>query len=232
MFVQAGSRVQISEVFESFQGEGPLAGTPSVFVRTSGCNLRCWFCDTPYTSWYPEGDSRLWEDVVREVAAFDVEHVVVTGGEPLMQDEVVPLSESLKELGLHVTFETAGTVFLPVAADLMVVSPKMANSTPDATDWSERHNRVRNNPETIRRLLDQFECVFKFVVESRADVEDIIAWCSQFPRVTSSQVWLMPQATTAEQLHEKLWLPGVAKEHGFRFTSRLHIEQYGNARGR
>src|SRR5881394_3201980 len=122
--------MRIAEIYASLQGEGLLTGTPSVFVRTTGCNLRCWFCDTPYTSWQPEGEQRSWESVRDEVLTRDVEHVVITGGEPMLQRDVVPLSRALAEQGRLITIETAGTIYRPVAAHLMSISPKLANSSP------------------------------------------------------------------------------------------------------
>src|SRR5687767_1332239 len=116
--------MRIAEIYSSLQGEGTLTGMPSVFVRASGCNLRCWFCDTPYTSWQPEGEDWSVEEVLREVQrlkslghssdATAIEHVVITGGEPMLFAELIPLTQQLHELGLHVTIETAGTLFLPV----------------------------------------------------------------------------------------------------------------------
>ena len=107
-----------------------LAGTPSVFVRTSGCNLRCVWCDTPYASWEPEGKDVALEEILAQVARYRAHYVVVTGGEPMIAPEIVPLSEALRQMGLHVTIETAGTVFAPVDSHLMSISPKLANSTP------------------------------------------------------------------------------------------------------
>ena len=73
--------MRIAELYSSIQGEGQFAGTPSVFVRTTECNLRCWFCDTPFTSWKPEGPQVSVDDLFRQVRAFEIEHVVLTGGE-------------------------------------------------------------------------------------------------------------------------------------------------------
>jgi 7-carboxy-7-deazaguanine synthase len=94
--------VKIAEVFYSVQGEGKLVGVPSVFVRTSGCNLRCKWCDTPYTSWTPEGEARTVASLVEEVAAFGAQHVVVTGGEPMIAPEVVALTAALRARGQRV----------------------------------------------------------------------------------------------------------------------------------
>ncbi len=126
--------MKIAEIFYSVQGEGTLVGVPSVFVRTSGCNLRCTWCDTPYTSWKPEGTEMSNEAILAEVAKFPARHVVITGGEPMLFAPVVALTESLSNV--HVTIETAGTVYQPVKADLMSISPKLANSTPEGSGRS------------------------------------------------------------------------------------------------
>ena len=112
------------------QGEGLLTGTPSVFVRASGCNLRCWFCDTPYASWTPEGEDLSVDEILAQVERHDCRHVVITGGEPMLFAELIPLTAALRAAGRHITIETAGTLYLPVQCDLMSISPKLANSTP------------------------------------------------------------------------------------------------------
>src|SRR2546421_11827341 len=97
--------LKIAELFYSLQGEGSLVGVPSVFVRTSGCNLRCSWCDTPYTSWKPEGVELTLDQIVDQVKTHSAGHVVVTGGEPMIAPDIVPLTERLRELGMHITIE-------------------------------------------------------------------------------------------------------------------------------
>src|SRR5262245_28364002 len=116
------SAMRIAEIYRSIQGEGFLTGASSVFVRASGCNLRCWFCDTPYTSWQPEGRDYSVDEIVAEVEEWDTQHVVVTGGEPMLFAELVPLCQELRSIVRHVTIETAGTLHLPVDCDLMSIS--------------------------------------------------------------------------------------------------------------
>src|SRR6185312_1651951 len=122
----------ISEIFHSLQGEGELTGVPSVFVRTSGCNLRCSWCDTPYASWEPEGSPRTVEQIVAEVRGHaSARHVVLTGGEPMIAPGIRDLAAALKELGYHLTIETAATVGPEgIACDLASLSPKLLNSAP------------------------------------------------------------------------------------------------------
>ena len=165
--------MKIAEVFYSVQGEGKLVGVPSVFIRTSGCNLRCAWCDTPYTSWNPEGEQRDIESLVEQAAGFHARHVVVTGGEPMIAPGVVTLTQSLRARGMHVTVETAGTVFAPVACDLMSISPKLANSTPDDPRWAPIHERTRLQPDVLRKLIETYPFQLKFVVASPDDLPEV-----------------------------------------------------------
>lgn len=127
--------LKIAETFTSIQGEGKLTGVPSFFIRVSGCNLRCVWCDTPYASWNPEGRARTIESLVEEAGASCVRHVVVTGGEPMLFEPVTELTRRLKDAGFHITIETAGTLDRAVTCDLMSISPKLSNSVPDE-EWA------------------------------------------------------------------------------------------------
>jgi 7-carboxy-7-deazaguanine synthase len=222
--------LQIAELFYSLQGEGALVGVPSVFIRTSGCNLRCVWCDTPYTSWQPEGTEFTIEQILDEVKAHPARHVVVTGGEPMILPDVGPLTERLRALGLHITIETAGTVYRPVACDLMSISPKLANSTP-AGPWATQHERLRIQPATLRELMDRYEYQLKFVIASRDDLQEVRDLLEAL-RADRARVMLMPEGTDRDVLRERsLWLAEICKEEGFRFSPRLHVELYGNQRG-
>jgi 7-carboxy-7-deazaguanine synthase len=222
--------MKIAEIFYSIQGEGSLIGVPSVFVRTSGCNLRCAWCDTPYTSWRPEGGERSLDDIVAQVAAYPAHHVVVTGGEPMIAPEIVLLTERLRALRLHITIETAGTVDAPAACDLMSISPKLANSTPEGP-WAAQHERLRFQPEVLGRLMGRYDYQLKFVVAAPDDLDEIGRMLACLP-ADPSKVILMPEGIEPALLHERgLWLAEIAKREGFRFTPRLHIELWGNRRG-
>lgn len=223
--------VLISEIFESVQGEGPWAGTPSLFIRTSGCNLRCWFCDTPYTSWQPEGSQQSLSQLTETVKASAAADVVLTGGEPMLVAEMAELSRICQQLGRRVTIETAGTVDLDVACDLMAISPKLRNSIPIDAVWRSRHDRTRHQPEVLRSLFARYNAILKFVIETPEDLSEVHLYRDEFPELRSQQIWLMPQARDREQLAEKSsWLRQAALDHGFQFSSRLHIELYGNRR--
>jgi 7-carboxy-7-deazaguanine synthase len=223
--------MRIAEIFHSLQGEGLLVGVPSAFVRTTGCNLRCQWCDSPYTSWEPVGESMSVGDILARVAAFRCRHVVVTGGEPLLPAEVVPLCAALRRAGHHVTIETAGTVFRPVECDLVSLSPKLANSTPEGR-FALRHESLRLQPEVIRQLLDLAEYQVKFVIDRPEDIGEVLDLLALLPAIPPDRVLLMPQGLTREDLDQRSpWLAELCKRHGFRFCPRLHIELYGNRRG-
>lgn len=227
--------MRISEVFASIQGEGILAGVPSLFIRTSGCNLRCHWCDTPYTSWAPEGEH--WD--VDRIMAWVGEnrgyrHVVLTGGEPMIQPELPELARRLGEAGFHITVETAGTVYMDVVCDLMSISPKLANSTPWAREGgrcAQAHEKLRIQAEVLQRLAGRYEHQFKFVVGEPGDIDEIkqvVRMCA----VAGERVLLMGEGRTAAELRERAgWLVELCKEYGYRYCPRLHVELYGDRRG-
>jgi 7-carboxy-7-deazaguanine synthase len=227
--------LKISEIFHSIQGEGRLAGVPSVFVRVSGCNLRCTWCDTPYTSWQPDGADATIESIVERVRGCSCAHVVVTGGEPMIFNETVELTRALKGLGLHITIETAGTAFQPVVCDLMSVSPKLANSTPlerDGGRGAARHDRLRYQPDVLRRLMSEYECQLKFVVSDPGDLSEISTILKEIG-ADRGRVVLMAEGTTREAIGGKAaWIVDICKREGFRYSPRLHIDLWGNKRGR
>ena len=227
--------MKIAEIFFSIQGEGTLAGVPSVFVRTSGCNLKCGWCDSEYTSWKPEGTRLTVAEIVERVAAYPAKHVVVTGGEPLIAEEIEALCTALRARNYHITIETAATVFKPVACDLASLSPKLSNSTPRQREggrFAAHHDKLRLRPDVIRAFMRHCEYQLKFVIDEPGDVDEVGAILAQLPEVDRGRVLLMPQGVTREELAKRgPWLADVCKEHGFRYCPRLHIELYGNRRG-
>ena len=229
----------ISEIFYSLQGEGELTGVPSVFVRTSGCNLRCNWCDTPYASWHPEGTQLTVDEIVATVRTHAAaRHVVLTGGEPMIAPEVHELAYQLKEAGYHVTIETAATV--PprgITCDLASLSPKLAHSAPDARlddTWRRKHEALRRQPGVIAEWIAAApDYQLKFVVSSTADVDEIEALLRDTEcAVPPSKVLLMPEGTNLETLRTRsAWLGELCKSRGYRYAHRLHVELYGNRRG-
>ncbi|MBS1714057.1 MAG: 7-carboxy-7-deazaguanine synthase QueE [Armatimonadetes bacterium] len=232
--MKAGQRLRIAETFTSIQGEGIWSGVPSTFVRVSGCNLRCSWCDTPYASWRPEGDVRDVDDVAREALSSGVRHIVLTGGEPMLFDAIVPLAAALKAEGRTVTVETAGTVFREVACDLMSISPKLSNSAPDGPERG-RHETVRADLDPLADLIRRYDVQLKFVVDPDSgwgDLDEIDAILDRLPPVPADRTLLMAEGTDPTTLsrREALLAP-VLVERGWRLSPRLHIGMFGNRRG-
>ncbi|MBI3000623.1 MAG: 7-carboxy-7-deazaguanine synthase QueE [Deltaproteobacteria bacterium] len=227
--------MRLAEIFYSIQGEGRLLGTPSIFIRTSGCNLRCVWCDTPYTSWRPQGDEWRLSEILAEANKYPARHVVVTGGEPLLAGDIEGLAAKLKEIGYHITIETAATLFKPVVCDLVSMSPKLSNSTPwkrERGRFAEMHEERRLNFPAIQRLMDGYNYQLKFVADRRSDFAEIEEVLSRLKGVDRTRVLVMAQAKSKKGLREKSpWIVGLCKKHGFSYTPRLHIELYGNRRG-
>ncbi len=227
--------MRIAEIYTSIQGEGLLTGTPSVFVRASGCNLRCCFCDTPYASWRPEGEDLSVDEILDAVNRHEVRHVVVTGGEPMLFAEMAPLTEALRAQGRHITIETAGTLYLEFACDLMSISPKLANSTPPVAQdprWHARHERTRHRPDVAQRLMTRYDWQLKFVVDQPDDCREVEAWLAQFPGIDRSRVMLMPQGTDVAALQtQEQWIAPYCHAQGLLYCPRKQIEWFGLTRG-
>lgn len=227
--------MRVAELYKSVQGEGFLTGVESTFVRSSGCNLRCWYCDTPYASWSPEGEDLAVDEILARVHQLAAEHVVLTGGEPMLFSELIPLAAVLRRDGLHVTIETAGTLYLPVECDLMSISPKLSNSTPAAGQmrhWSGRHERTRHAPDVVRRLVSEHDYQVKFVVDCPSDCQEVEAFLSEVPEIDRSRAMLMPQGTEPAALERQAeWLEPYCRQHNLGYCPRKHIEWFGLVRG-
>jgi 7-carboxy-7-deazaguanine synthase len=227
--------MRISEIFTSVQGEGTLAGVPSVFIRITGCNLRCVWCDTPYTSWQPEGSAMTLDEIVAEVRRQpQVRHAVVTGGEPMIAPGITDLTGMLRDEGLHVTIETAGTVCAAVTCDLMSISPKLANSTPlerDGGRWAVWHEQRRYCPDVLRTLMAGYEYQLKFVVAAPDDLEEIGRILRELD-APAERVCLMAEGITPETLRQRgTWLWDLCIREGYRYSPRLHVDLFGDRRG-
>lgn len=234
MAAERDDRLRIAEVFHSIQGEGGLVGVPSFFIRTTGCNLRCEWCDTPYTSWEPEGEWRMIDDLVAAVPEA-ARHVVVTGGEPMLWANLPRLTAAIRGGGRHVTIETAGTVFQSLECDLMSISPKLANSAPGAhrpAAAREDHEARRLVPDVLTELLRRYACQLKFVVAEPQDLDEIDALLARLPPVAPDTIVLMPLGVRTADVHARgRWIAELCKERGWRYTPRLHIDLWGDTRG-
>jgi len=245
----------VNELFCSLQGEGKLAGVPSVFVRTSGCNLRCWFCDSYHTSWEPTGAWLAIDEIVAEVQQFEqAGHVVVTGGEPMIHGEITELLERLDAAGYHTTVETNGTIHHDAPIDLASISPKLSSSTPTAEldpkgdgEWAEKHENRRINMDALAALVDDYDAQLKFVVTGREDMAEIDELVGRVREgvtarraphestddvLPDSDVLLMPEGMTREELDQRRTaVAGLAQEYGYRYTPRLHVDLWNDEPG-
>jgi len=226
--------MRISEIFYSLQGEGFLTGAPSAFVRLAGCPLRCRWCDTKYAWDQTAGAHYSIEKIVQTVQQTQSKFVVITGGEPMINPDLPQLVQKLKASEKHITIETAGIVFIPaLPCDLMSISPKLSNSTPDDPKLAAVHEDSRLDVVVLRELIDNYNYQLKFVVDSQADLPEIQQTIEQIGNVDSEKVMLMPQAATRDELLAKSQMVAdICKRTGFTFCHRLQVLLWNTARGR
>lgn len=168
--------------------------------------------------------------IMNRVGEYPALHAVVTGGEPMIAPQTAELTHLLRQAGLHITIETAGTAWADVACDLLSVSPKLSNSTPQGP-FAAQHDRLRIQPAILSRLLAAYAHQVKFVIAQPSDNEEIRALVQQLG-VSRQHVILMPEGIDASVLHERgKWVSELCKAEGYRYSPRLHVELYGNRRG-
>lgn len=226
--------MKVSEIFYSLQGEGRLAGVPSVFVRLAGCPLRCRWCDTKYAWNDSAGTDWTIDEIIKTIEQWVCRYVVITGGEPMVNADLPGLSQKVRERDKHITIETAGVAFIPgLPCDLMSISPKLSNSTPQNAKLAAVHEKIRLDISVLRELIDSYEYQLKFVVDSQADLVEIRQTTEQIPRVDAKKVMLMPQAVTRNELLAKSEMVAeMCKRSGFCFCQRLQVLLWNNARGK
>ena len=211
-------RLKITEVFLSLQGESSYVGWPTVFVRLTGCPLRCTYCDTAYA--FHGGQWRSLDELLAEVASHGVRHVCVTGGEPLAQKNCLPLLAALCDAGYSVSLETSGAI------DIAGVDARVARivdiKTPDSGEVGR--NRWDNLP-----LLTAHDEV-KFVLCSRADYEWAVERVREHRLNERCAVLFSPshKQVTPRELAD--WI--VADRLPVRFQTQLHKQLWGEEQGR
>jgi len=232
--------MKVNEIFYSLQGEGFLAGVPSVFVRLAGCPLRCRWCDTKYAQDYEAGQDYEVADIVEAVQKYDCRHIVITGGEPLVTAELQPreglkqLTKLLKRNDRHITIETAGLWFLEgLACDLMSISPKLSNAVLQDSIYALAHKKHRLDTAVLAELIGYYDYLLKFVVDSEADLAEILDVLQRIDNVDKGKVMLMPQAVNRQQYLEKSpMVADLCTQTGFAFCQRLQLLLWDGAKGR
>lgn len=232
------------EVFYSIQGEGKSMGKPAIFVRLSQCNLHCVWCDTPFT-WNWEGSKHehpdkykreeyqrevSTEDLVNLVAQYPCKRIILTGGEPMIQqDRLIELMTALRSSDNDYIFEieTNGTFEPSKEFETLInqynVSLKLSNS------GDKKGLRIKS--ESVEYFAGNTKSNFKFVVDNLQDLTEIEELIKEF-HIQSNQVILMPQARTREELlNKQSEVIEICKNRGFSFSDRLHIRVYGDKQG-
>ena len=212
----------VNEIFHSLQGEGSLAGVPSVFIRLAGCPLRCKWCDTKYAWAEDAGEDFTIEQIIQSVQKFDCDSVVITGGEPMINNGLAELAVKLKYAKKHITIETAGIVFVTdIPCNLMSISPKLNNA-----------EAGRLEPGVIHKLIDNYDYQLKFVIENESDIYEINELLAQLDGVDKKRVMLMPQAKSrSEYIVRAPVVAEICKKNGFAFCPRLQVLLWDNERG-
>ena len=234
------------EIFHTLQGEGVSMGTPSVFIRSSLCNLHCSWCDTNYTwnwqgtPWKHESDEKFSkaeyiveldpQDAAEIITSYSCQNIILTGGEPLLQQPAwAELIKHLRALDSNYRFEveTNGTQlpneFMDSAINQWNISPKLSNSNND--------EKLRIKPDALSYFSNKENAWFKFVIQSEADLEEVQLLEKTY-NLSKHKILLMPEGRTEKTLEEKrLWLADICRDHGYRFSDRLHIQLWGSKRG-
>ena len=226
--------MRVNEIFYSLQGEGFLAGVPSVFVRLAGCPLRCRWCDTKYAWDQKAGQEYSIARIVRDIEQWRCKFVVITGGEPMINSDLPQLVRQLKTADKHITIETAGIAYIPeMPCDLISISPKLSNSNPKDPALAKIHKDSSLDLAVLGKLIESYQFQLKFVVDSKSDLAEIQQTLEKLGNVNTEKVMLMPQAATRDELLLKS--PMVAEmctQTGFAFSQRLQVLLWNNQKGR
>lgn len=226
--------LRVSEIYYSFQGEGLNAGMPAIFLRLALCNLRCAWCDTKYTWDWDEYECAKevkemgTDEVVKKIRSYACKQLVVTGGEPLLQQkELAEVCGRLKPEGYFIEIETNGTIIpspeLVEVVDQWNVSPKLANS--------ENPVEARENQDAYGLFSSLSNACFKYVIQRPVDLKEVEGLMARYD-LPRSRILLMPEATTRKELIERSsWLGKVCDEKNLLFSSRMQILLYENVRG-
>ena len=208
--------MRVSEIFYSLQGEGESIGKPVIFLRLSGCHLRCTWCDSKFTWDFKSGKTMTTAEILKEIKKFPAKHLVITGGEPLIQQSA--LKELLEKIpNYYIEMETSGSLksHLDDYINHYNCSPKLSNS---------------GNKEIRLEKFPAEKTYYKFVVSDEKNLHEIKNFIKKH-HLNKERIFLMPEGITKRIIQEKsLWLAEICKKENLRFTPRLHINIWGNKR--
>ena len=213
-----GMRLRVNEIFHSIQGEADAVGHPTVFVRLTGCPLRCQYCDTEYA--FHAGDWTDIDAILEKVAGYGASHVCVTGGEPLAQPNCLPLLRRLCDAGFRVSLETSG------ALDIAGVDSRVARVIDVKTPGSHESHRNRIENFGLIRTTDQL----KFVICSRDDYDCSRGFLDQHALRGRCQILFSPSYTEVPAAQLAEWI--LADRLAVRFQLQLHKVLWGDVPGK
>lgn len=220
------TRMHIAEIFYSIQGEGTHTGKPAIFIRLTGCHLRCVWCDSKFTWNMKSGKKMIIDQIIKTLKKYPCKHLVITGGEPLLQQPV--LRELLKKLNppqtknYYIEVETSGSL-----------QPQI-NELVDQYNCSPKLSNAKNRPIPYRISLPKFpqeKTYYKFVIDKKSDIKELKKFIKDHA-LPKDKIILMPQGTTKSEIAKRTtWLAEICKKENWRLSTRLHIEIWGNKRG-
>jgi len=201
-------KLLVSEIFYSIQGEGPNAGKPAVFLRLAGCNLKCVWCDSGFAAM--TNDAMTNDQLLKKIRQFPCRHLVITGGEPLLQQNgLIPLLEKLENYYIEV--ETNGSIPIKIGryVEQINCSPKLKNS--------------KNAPYPLKIRPANKKVIYKFVVQNKSDLAEIRQFILD-NHIPGQKVYLMPEGVNKKIVQERSeWIIEICKKEGYNFSPRLQI---------
>ena len=246
-------KIQVIEIYPCVQSEGSRQGRPTVAVRTTGCTHRCWFgeggwCDSWYTSIHPEKGKFTFNDIIK---MYDenphIKEMMLTGGAPTMHPALInELTHFANERGILITMETEGSHFVETdfPIGLLSISPKFSNSVPRVgiltplgkevdQKFVDQHNKYRLNIPEIKKMIEfhsdyHLKPVWDGTEENLAEIEAFRVELG----IPKNKTWIMPAGDTAEELTKMYPISiEMCTKHGYNWTGRDHIIDYGQKRG-
>ena len=231
--------MEVCEIFKSIQGEGRLVGVVSALLRFWGCNLRCKWCDEKQCLLGKNIQNIEKTEIVSMIEKYNCDYIIITGGEPLLQNEISELCNILKTKGYHITIETNGTVLREnLKADLISISPKLSNSNPDFDKPLQLslYNNKRLNLEIIKYYMENYDYQIKFVVEKEDDfreIDNIVSELKKSSAFDKKNILIMPLASSRNQLFRmQQQVVEWCVIYGYRYCNRLHLQIWGKGKER